>query len=61
MTLDHPNIRQSSYCPLCQLGKDTGMLVCWSCYRRHGMKYGNPDIECYLDNFECQLVAGERS
>jgi hypothetical protein len=39
-------------CPLCDGTKSLGLVCCWECYRRHGLRYGNPEIERLLDAAE---------
>jgi hypothetical protein len=40
MTLDHPRVRASCTCPLCDGPKDAGLVTCWSCYRGHNLRNG---------------------
>ena len=49
---DHPNLRSFPICCLCQQPKEAALLVCWPCYRLHGLRYGNPEIEARLDAAE---------
>ena len=49
---DHPLTRQSCVCPLCEGTKDSGLLTCWRCYYQWGLRYGNPEAEHVLDDFE---------
>jgi hypothetical protein len=55
--LDHPHIRALIVCPLCQGQKDKELLVCWPCFRRDRMRYGNPTVEAILDKLEADLEA----
>lgn len=56
VTVDYPRIREILRCPLCSASKAQGLVACWACYRNHGMKHGNPQIEQWLENFECRLI-----
>lgn len=56
MTLDHPHLRQSAICPLCSGPKDAGLVACWHCYRRYGLRDGNPAVEARLDAAEAALT-----
>lgn len=47
-------VRQSHFCPLCDKIKDLGLVACWSCYRQHGLRSGNPRAEAIIH------AAGER-
>ena len=49
---DHPNVRASVVCPLCQGAKDAGLVACWPYYRKNEMRYGNPDAELKIDQAE---------
>lgn len=53
--MDYPNVRASSRCPLCPGGKEAGLLVCWSCYRAQGLRYGNPQAERCIKRAEDDL------
>jgi len=59
--MDYPNVRASSVCPLCLDTKENGLLVCWSCFREQGLRYGNLEAEgsinCAEDNFVNHLDA----
>ena len=52
MTLDHPFVRRSTQCVLCNGVKDCGTLTCWTCYRVHGLRYGNRAAEGVIDGAE---------
>jgi len=52
---DFPNVRTSAFCPLCDKHKDDGLLVCWSCYKTHDLRYGNPDAEVLIARVESKL------
>ena len=54
--MDYPNVRASSRCPLCAVGKEEGLLVCWSCYREQGLRYGNPEAEQSIQRAEDSFV-----
>lgn len=32
VSLDYPNLRQTSTCPLCHDEKQIGCVVCWRCF-----------------------------
>jgi hypothetical protein len=53
--IDHPNVRASVVCPLCQGVKDAGLVACWPCYRKNEMRYGNPAAELKIDQAEKRL------
>ena len=55
MTLDHPHIRALLYCQACDNPKEPQHLLCWRCYRRHDMRYGNAAVEACLDEIEANL------
>ena len=42
---DNENVRASNQCPLCEGEKETGLVVCWPCYRRYDLRNGNPEAE----------------
>lgn len=42
---DFPLVRASLTCPLCFGAKEAGLVACWACYRRIGLRYGNKDAE----------------
>lgn len=54
--LDHPLIRALPSCIVCDDPKEAGNLVCWPCYRKHDMHYGNSAIETALDAIEARMV-----
>ena len=64
--IDHPKVRASTTCPLCHGQKATGLVVCWSCYSKRRLKYGNPNAEATIDRAEISYTgqdhvgAGER-
>ena len=53
--MDYPQVRKSSACPLCHEYKEVGAVVCWHCYRAHGLRYGNPEAEGLLAQAEAEL------
>ncbi len=53
--IDHPKVRASENCPICRGNKDLMLVVCWHCYKEHGLKYGNPEIERIIEQAEIQL------
>lgn len=57
--LDHPNIRNSQYCPLCGGVKGAGPVVCWPCYHYHELRYGNLLIMEMIDRTERNWRPGE--
>jgi hypothetical protein len=59
MTQDHPRVRASLICPVCEQAKDYGLVVCWPCYRKHGLRYGNPVVDDILDRIERLLEIDE--
>lgn len=56
MTLDNPNTRRGTICPLCGCSKKHGLVACWPCYRNFGLKYGNPAAEKTIARFECRAA-----
>ena len=58
---DHPLIRKHLICPLCDLHKGQGLVVCWPCYRLWDMRNGDPAVEAELDLAERHLEARERN
>jgi hypothetical protein len=59
MTQDYPKLRQSLQCPACDEAKLKGCVVCWACYGRLGMRFGNPIAERMLARAQ-QLLVEER-
>ena len=57
--LDYPHVRASAVCPLCLGHKDQGLIACWPCYHRRGMRYGNNEVEEVLKQTEIRLAAGD--
>lgn len=58
MTPDFPVCRQAARCALCLRAKDTGLVVCWDCYRRHHFRVGIPPaVELKLKRFELGLLS----
>lgn len=55
MVEDHPHLRASPRCPVCGGTKDIGLVVCWPCYRAHGLRYGSAEIDRRL----CEAEAAE--
>jgi len=47
--VDNENVRASSRCPLCEGHKDIGLVTCWPCYRRYGLRNGNPEAEARIE------------
>ncbi len=56
MIMDYPNVRANVLCPLCFGGKEKDLLVCWSCYREHRLRDGNPEAEQFIKSAEDNLV-----
>ena len=54
---DRPRLRAIGSCPICHKDKDCGQVVCWPCYRKQGLKWGNPKVEEILDQWEKNLEA----
>lgn len=51
--LDYPRVRASKVCPLCELDKETGIIVCWPCYRLWNLRHGmSPEIQALLESVE---------
>jgi hypothetical protein len=55
MEVDFPLVRAQFLCPLCQGEKAAGLLVCWPCFRRCELKYGNPQAEAEIARYELKL------
>jgi hypothetical protein len=60
MTLDNPMVRNDRTCPLCLGSKDKALVACWSCYREHGLKYGNAAAERKISARETYLAERNR-
>lgn len=57
--LDHPRVRASLICPLCNHAKDANLIACWDCYRAHDMRNGlQPATAAIIDNAERQTAPG---
>ena len=56
MELDFPNVRAQAVCPLCQNQKEVGLLVCWPCYHKHELRYGNQNVAAKLRQADCKLL-----
>jgi hypothetical protein len=52
---ERPNVRASGRCPICARQKQSGLLVCWPCWRSHDMKFGNPRVEALIAKREAEL------
>ncbi len=46
--IDNPHVRADAFCPLCEGVKGAGLVCCWPCYRREGMRNGNPKAEAAI-------------
>src|SRR6185312_11551363 len=56
-TVDHPRVREALTCVLCQGRKDSGCVVCWACYRAHGLRDGlKPWIASLVRDEEARLT-----
>ena len=53
--MDHPYIRKSDLCPLCDGLKGVGMIACWPCYRGADLRNGNATAEAIFDRRERSL------
>lgn len=54
--MDYPNVRTMNYCPICESDKDYGLIACWTCYRKYGLRYGMPpEVRVTLEYFEVNL------
>jgi len=54
--IDNPRTRKQEVCPLCRGDKARGLVTCWPCYHRHGLKYGSQKAEASIAAFEASLV-----
>jgi hypothetical protein len=50
-------VRESNTCPLCKKIKTLGLITCWPCYRKHGLRNGNPEAEAVIAKAEEEWVA----
>lgn len=57
MSLDNPNVRASTVCPLCSSTKARGLVACWTCYKDHDLRNGNPEAELQIAAREQHLAA----
>jgi hypothetical protein len=57
---DNPLTRRGFTCPLCYGPKDSGLVACWYCFKRSGLKNGEPRAEEAVSNFERFLESQER-
>lgn len=53
--VDYPYVRASVSCPLCNGGKEAGLIVCWDCYRDYKMRLGNDLAESLIAKAEAEL------
>jgi hypothetical protein len=58
---DFPKLRCLTTCPLCGNTKLRGLITCWPCYRKHGLRHGNPMVERVLAGFEREFGEGQSS
>lgn len=58
---DYPHTRRALVCPLCHCEKAPGLLVCWPCYRAHGLAYVGlePYVLASLETAEAAHLAQE--
>ena len=56
MEIDYPRVRAQAVCPLCQSVKESGLLVCWPCYRAHDLRHGNQAAENAIIQAETTLT-----
>jgi hypothetical protein len=42
--MDHPKVRASHSCPVCNREKEQALLVCWLCYRALNLRNGAADF-----------------
>jgi hypothetical protein len=49
-------VRNHPVCPLCYMTKTFDLVVCWPCYRRTGLRNGNPLIEARIRAFGERLA-----
>jgi len=54
--MDYPYVRANAFCQLCGGEKETGTLVCWSCYRAKEMRYGNAEAEIIIEQAEDRMM-----
>ena len=57
MQVDNPHVRAALECPLCYGPKNEGLVTCWHCYHRHGLKYGNETAEHVIASRERFLAS----
>lgn len=55
--MDNPKVRAGNVCPLCRGEKALGLVVCWGCYRKYGMRDGNEEAERMIARTETELHA----
>jgi hypothetical protein len=55
---ERPNVRASGRCPICERQKHSGLLVCWHCWRREGLRLGNARAEALIAQRELELKLG---
>jgi hypothetical protein len=60
MKLDNPLTRKGYTCPFCYGPKDQGLLACWYCFNRSGLRNGEPHADEAISNFESFLESQER-
>lgn len=55
LTADHPLVRASNSCPLCNGPKPVGLVACWPCYHETNMRYGNATSEAMINHVEATI------
>jgi hypothetical protein len=53
--VDNENVRAWGRCPLCEGYKEIGLVVCWPCYRKYGLRNGNPEAENKIEEANNEL------
>lgn len=64
MTLDYPAVRSALICPCCNHEKESGLIVCWACYRTHGGRHGLERFHHTIATLDARLArmsANERA
>lgn len=58
---DYPLTRAAFICPVCNHAKDSGLIVCWTCYRALDARNRplRPAIVAILDHAEADALRDE--
>lgn len=56
-TVDNPHVRADQTCPLCRGHKDIGLLACWPCYRRSGLRIASGESDSVISRRDAYLGA----